>query len=118
VVRVNWTEAGHLLFPFYSLTLAALCSIISTPRRVGTLNRRINSRRPRPTIAEAAKQVVIEKWDTLTVDDYKQRILPTPEDIRERFANERGHTIYNIAGTDSNLLFYSFEIGENQRCPP
>ena len=70
----------------------------------GLLHRRINSRRPRPTTAEAVKQAAIEEWDALTVDDYEQMILSMPE---------KGHTIYSVARTDSNSLFYSFEIGEN-----
>jgi hypothetical protein len=56
----------------------------------GLLKRRINSRRPRPTTAEAIKQAVIEEWDGLTVDDYEQMILSMPERIRECLANEGG----------------------------
>jgi hypothetical protein len=58
----------------------------------GLLKRRINSRRPRPTTAEAVKQAVIEEWDALTVDDYEQMILSMPERVRDCLANEGGHT--------------------------
>jgi hypothetical protein len=84
----------------------------------GLLHRRINSRRPRPTTAKAVKQAAIEEWDALTVDDYEQMILSMPERIWERLANERGHTIYNVARIDLNSPFYSFEICENRRCLP
>jgi hypothetical protein len=58
----------------------------------GLLKRRINSRRPRPTTAEAVKQAVIEEWDALTVDDYEQMFLSMPERVRECLGNEGGHT--------------------------
>jgi hypothetical protein len=35
------------------------------------LSAAINSRKPRPTTAEAIKQAVVEEWDALTVDDYE-----------------------------------------------
>ena len=62
MVRVDWTQMRHLL----SFLLFNSCCFIQY-----NLSAAINSRKPRPTAAEAIKQAVVEEWDALAVDDYE-----------------------------------------------